>query len=337
MKKTYAFVVCCLLQVLLKAQPNPLYATLINKAELQAIERQYSFALNSFDSAFACEQNVFGRDYYNAMICACYCDNLAKAQTYAERLLEKGYPVDSIINNAYCKRLLTYKPFKNSIKKIQQSNGLFKNKPTSPLRLVMDTLLSDDQYFRIRNPVDYFEKEYGRIISQLDSINAHKLIAAIKQYGFPNEFNCGIEAWYSSNFYVVVLHQGFGSPSRKVDFSPYVLTALRNRQVPPNIGVGLYNRLAGGDKLFGTDCFFRVRQKNGNVRYAYYSSYTPELEAMYNQNRRAYGLEALSHYRKKVLYWLKNRDIVFDYRQGVQFTPIDATIAAHLNDLTYIE
>lgn len=318
-------------------QPNLIYAGHINQAELYCIAGQYQPALAHFDSAFACERLIFGKDLYNALLCASRTGNNAKAGNYFEQLLRKGYPADSIGLNKQFATFVQSKPYEKLLKRWRAGLLPADNTIITPLQLLMDTLHKDDQYFRSRNPSDYLNHEYGSIILQIDSINAYKLIAAIKQYGFPNEFNCGIGTWLNTFAYIVITHQGFGSPTRQVDFAPYLLTAIKNRQVLPNVGLGLYARVAGGDSFFGIDCFFRVKQKSGGYKYAYYPSYSQELETKFNKNRAAYGLEPLADYRKKILYWLKNKDFAFDFKEGIQTTTLNEEVVPYLKGLTYIE
>ena len=184
--------------------------------------------------------------------------------------------------------------------------------------------------------------EYSKIIKLIDSINAYKLIEFIKKNGYPSEFNCGIDSTQYLPFnnipsQILIMHQAFGGPTRVINFSPYLLDALKKEEVLPHIGLAEYTIANGRDLLFGKGCFFELEQENGEFKYAYYPKYLKGKEEEFNLNRQVYNLESLDDYRKKVIYWLKNKDLVFDFIMGEDVQKFPKAIAKFLKDVKYID
>lgn len=73
-----------------------IYHPIINEAELAIVDTNYYEALNFYKEAFANVKHPFAKDYYNAAICASMVGKLPLTFDYLEKIVEKGYPSDSL-------------------------------------------------------------------------------------------------------------------------------------------------------------------------------------------------------------------------------------------------
>jgi hypothetical protein len=319
------------------AQSN--YSININNAELDYIGGNYIKALEGYNNAFLTRSNIFGKDFYNAALTAERIKDYKQCATFFDSLCKKGFEIRTLDKKKFS-GFLSSKWYKTITVKYEDRSKL--NKTHKYNRDYFDKILEDDQYFRTRNPHNYMQYEYASIIKILDSIHANKLINFIQKYGFPSEFNCGIDSAQNFPFHnfptqILIMHQAFGGPTRVINFASSVLDALKKEEVLPHIGLTQYKIANGRDSLFGQGCFYNIEQEDGKYKIAYSPKYPNGLEEKYNENRKKYNLESLDSYRKKMLYWIKNKDLIFDFIMGEDVTTVPKSIAKYMNDIKYIE
>ena len=92
-----------------------IYHPIINEAELAIVDTNYYEALDSYKEAFANVKKPFAKDYYNAAICAAMIGKMPLVYDYLEKIVEKGYPSDSLRKDVFfhyvadtCKRWATF-------------------------------------------------------------------------------------------------------------------------------------------------------------------------------------------------------------------------------------
>lgn len=78
-----------------------IYHPIINEAELAIVDTNYFEALDSYKEAFANVKHPFAKDYYNAAICASMVGKLSLTFEYLEKIVEKGYPSDSLRKDVF--------------------------------------------------------------------------------------------------------------------------------------------------------------------------------------------------------------------------------------------
>ncbi len=78
-----------------------IYHPIINEAELAIVDTSYYEALDFYKAAFANVQKPFAKDYYNAAICAAMVGKLPLTFEYLEKIVEKGYPADSLRKDVF--------------------------------------------------------------------------------------------------------------------------------------------------------------------------------------------------------------------------------------------
>ncbi len=336
--KIITFLICYALS-LLSSKAQYSYSELINIAELNFIDRDYKSAFEKYKEAVKIGSNIFGKDLYNAALTAERLKDYKQCSVFLDSLCKKGFEIRTLEKKTFSGFLNT-KFYKNLVGKYIDRSSL--NLTQKQNRKLLNQILEDDQYFRLKNPRNYMQHEFASVIKILDSINAYKLVDFIKLNGFPSEFNCGIDSAQNAPFEnfptrVLIMHQVVGSQSRVINFAPYILEALKKTEVLPHIGVGLYRNANLSDSLFGIGSFFELEQVDGTVKYAYYPKFLNGKEEKYNSNRKIYNLEPLDDYRKKIIYWLKNKELIFDFIMGEDIERLDKSIAKYMKDVKYIE
>ena len=78
-----------------------IYHPIINEAELAIVDTNYYEALDFYKEAFANVKKPFAKDYYNAAICAAMSGKLSLTFDYLEKIVEKGYPADSLRKDVF--------------------------------------------------------------------------------------------------------------------------------------------------------------------------------------------------------------------------------------------
>ncbi len=308
------------------------YSSHINKAELNFIDKKYQEALVNFSLAFSSKSNVYGKDYYNAALCALRTKDFKKTFEYLDSLCSNGYPIKKISKNINFETFIKTIYYKQMVKK-KYRLSLFKKKNSQFLY----KLLSEDQRLRLKNPRNYMNTKDSGDIDKIDSINVKMLNEFIEKNGFPNEFNCGIDS-NNINFNpseIIIIHQQFGSSKRIYNYSEIVLNAIKEENILPHYGLNLHSTCAGGDSIFANDCFFSIEQPDGKYKNAYFSKINNEEKI--NLKRLSYNLEILDDYKKKMFYFLKYDDFIFDFSIGRNIQTISKSLAPYLKDLTYFE
>jgi hypothetical protein len=294
------------------------YADLINKAEISAIDGAYSHATDLYAAAFK-SHAPFGKDLYNAALCALRSGSRDKAKDYLVRLLEKG------LEPARLKQDTVF----NALWNDTDSSWMASVKPKKfniVQRKTLDSLFEADQYFRLKAPGNYQRSQWKDTIRSTDSINVLALRNIIAR-GFPSEFSAGLygeRATTDMLWYVLLMHQGRSTPNRFYDFSGAILEAMRSGQILAHRGAALYKLTNGADTLFGSGFIYKVTE--GKTAMFYYQSLSPEKEQAKDKSRRAYGLESLADYRKKVKYYLGHKDLKFDFKMGEDVETVEAEV-----------
>jgi hypothetical protein len=337
MKKLFLVLFLFPLSEYVNAQSD--YSKNINTAEIYFIDRMYETALESYKMAFSKRENIFGKDLYNAALTAERIKEYKQCSIFFDSLCSKGFEIRTL-DKIYFSGFLKSKWYKNITAKYIDRSKL--NKKHKINKDYFNRILEDDQYFRMRNPTNYMQYEFANIIRILDSINAYKLIGFIEENGFPSEFNCGIDSAQDFPFHnfptqILIMHQAFGGPTRVINFTPYTLDALKKEEVLPHIGIFQYATANGKDSLFGKDCFFNLEQEDGKYKYAYYPKFLDGKEEEFNKNRKAYNLESLDDYRKKIIYWLTHNDLKFDFIMGGDVQKLTKIFVPYLKGIKYIE
>ncbi|GGD75044.1 hypothetical protein GCM10011514_43830 [Emticicia aquatilis] len=100
-----------------------IYHPIINSAELAIVDTNYYEALDYYKAAFDNVKKPFAKDYYNAAICAAMVGKMSTVFDYLEKIVEKGYPSDSLRKDVFfhyvadtCK---TWSKFEGQMKQVK--------------------------------------------------------------------------------------------------------------------------------------------------------------------------------------------------------------------------
>lgn len=100
-----------------------IYHPIINSAELAIVDTNYYEALDYYKAAFDNVKKPFAKDYYNAAICAAMVGKMPTMFDYLEKIVEKGYPWDSLRKDVFfhyvadtCK---TWNKFESQMKQVK--------------------------------------------------------------------------------------------------------------------------------------------------------------------------------------------------------------------------
>lgn len=100
-----------------------IYHPIINSAELAIVDTNYYEALDYYKAAFDNVKKPFAKDYYNAAICAAMVGKMNTVFDYLEKIVEKGYPSDSLRKDAFFKYVAdtskVWKKFENQMRLVK--------------------------------------------------------------------------------------------------------------------------------------------------------------------------------------------------------------------------
>lgn len=137
-KKIFLVIALLLLIPKLIAQGNLKYNTLVNRAENSILEKDYSLALIEYNNLSSEFNNLYGKDIYNALICANKEKNWEQVFLWAKLFLSKGAEINFFNQKKFEELKKT-----NHWKKILKLN--IKNNINVKLKKKIDSLVNIDQ------------------------------------------------------------------------------------------------------------------------------------------------------------------------------------------------
>lgn len=139
-----------------------IYHPIINSAELAIVDTNYYEALDYYKAAFDNVKKPFAKDYYNAAICAAMVGKMPTMFDYLEKIVEKGYPSDSLRKDAFFKYVAdTCKVWK----KFESQMRLVKPNINHELRDSLNAyhaLITQEPYTPLTAELRTFYKEYTK-------------------------------------------------------------------------------------------------------------------------------------------------------------------------------
>lgn len=234
MKLSLLLIFCFFLtEIFAQTDYTRVYHPIINDAELAIVDDDHATALSLYKEAFNLVDKPFAKDYYNAAICAVYTNRLNLAFDYLERIVEKGYMVDSLRKDKFFKHLAdSCSLWKGFEKRMANQKSSINYVVRDSLKNMLETLLTDsyknavslkfdkekvvkvmfgDSILAVRQNVDFMNYEKAR--KEIDSLmsyfssrvkakpkfNIENLEKLIDTYGFPDENLAGLSD-YSLSF-----------------------------------------------------------------------------------------------------------------------------------------
>lgn len=171
------------------------YFELTNEAELLICQDQYAYALEHYDSAFKNHAEPFGKDIYNAWLCAFKMRDVGKFESYSAMLLKRGaFPNDTLTLHILNHTSADPEAVKLFYRNWTAYRSKYKNETDTVYRMQLLSFLERDQAVR-----DYFVRQCeggynicGRdSLNVFDSANMWELRKFIASHGFPTEKRVG--------------------------------------------------------------------------------------------------------------------------------------------------
>jgi hypothetical protein len=270
----------------------------VNKAENLVVKNDLKKAVLSYNEAFRYKKYAFLKDIYNQALCYAILNKKHKCRKNLKKLLNYGYPLDSLLLSEKFKKVT--------------ANYNFNEKLLIDIsyKKVMDSLLIRDQKFRKIDRLKYKDS-----IVKTDSTNVVRLLELIKEKGFPTERKTGVYGVFEyTPFSLMVVHNHITG----YDFSNIIKNTINSGELDSRIGADLLNlSLANGQDLYGS-------MSGGLIQFALCDGKNilkktpfgvvkmkPEVIEEKNKNRLLIGLDDIESNQMKLLYSEKNKWFLF--------------------------
>lgn len=139
-----------------------IYHPIINSAELAIVDTNYYEALDYYKAAFDNVKKPFAKDYYNAAICAAMVGKMNTVFDYLEKIVEKGYPSDSLRKDVFFKYVAdtckVWKKFESQMKLVKPSI----NRELRDSLKAYHALITQEPYTPLTSELRTFYKEYTK-------------------------------------------------------------------------------------------------------------------------------------------------------------------------------
>lgn len=249
------------------------YYQTINKAELAIVDRDYRSAQELYRNAFNYKYPN-GRDLYNAFVVAYGLKDSAEAKFYLEWLSYKYYHFRCDTSDAFNKYL------SQNIDSFQDAGRTEKMKIT--VNFYQDIFM-EDQRVRNEQPDDNLANH------KVDSLNTKKIIAHIREYGFPSFKNVGFYSSMGSPFnngmyWLEIWHQRPG----KTDLDSMAEAAVLQGDFSPVDWATILSMREGKDK----DPYHMLVSNDEKL--------TAQQIREIDKKRASIYLESLADYKKKL-------------------------------------
>jgi hypothetical protein len=291
------------------------YYELINQAELSIADSAIDNALLTYKNAFQILKKPKTKDLYNATLCASLTNNPI-AFDYLEKLILKGYTLDSLGKQKYISKLIGKPQWGKLNLRYPELHKQWLSKINIPLRDSLKALLVRDQSFRI---LKGSYKVYGDTIKKIDEENNAKLLKIIAQYGYPDDDLVGDnEITKAFGFDIVIWHQT--QLNFIYNYSTILKTAVKQGKLDPMRAANLLeNHL--GDNRYSSKIFFKCFCQNGCSKEiedrikgnVFYYELSENETNKTNKERAEIGLNTIDEYKKMILFDRRDRNFMLNY------------------------
>jgi hypothetical protein len=299
------------------------YYPFINKAELMVVDAKYKDALENYQKAFLAVPRGFMKDYFNAAVCATYLGDATNTYKYLLEVAGKGISLDFIKDETAFVGIQQDPNWRNFEKEYLSKKREFDLKINKILKDKLAKVVERDQWFRVRGA-----EAFADTIVKVDRQNASELDYIFDRYGFPGEdqIGCGDGGMpiIQYPFYTVIRRQ---SPENQtINFSNYLITAIRNGRVTPHSATHIMATINGNDVFFARHVFKILTDESLAMQGKPFSSKLNKWvfrqinatdEQRINEMRLQNGMETLAGYRKKIIFALNDNRFLFPYRSYV--------------------
>lgn len=295
------------------------YYKTTNKAENQILQENFDSASFFYKKAF--KQNYgFGKDYYNAAICAVKTNKQKLSKRYIFELANKG------LNINYLKQNIVLNSFfnddkENEVKYMKKYDNFYTRNKI--IRRKLDSLSEVDQLIRKRKNSYQNSDFYKKELRQVDSSNTKYLLQLIDELGhFPSEniIGLGDSISHSPSFDLLIWHQA-DRTKQSFNFANMLEKAVLNGNILPE-RASILMQLNDGSKNFQNDIVYKVifsndsllleNQKKNNQWL--YKEWILNKKGL-NEFRYSIGLCSIGEYLNKVKYQLSKKQLFIFFSQ----------------------
>lgn len=203
------------------------YYAYVDTAEIAIVDSMYSKALSFYEKAFRLVDHPFGKDYYNAALCADHLKKPKLAVLYMTKLAEKGLDIKYFEDNPYLSNVKQSRQWQQFVKKYPACREKYlKDTVAIALRKEFERMHERDQYYAMRK----YESGYEDSVFFVNYKHIQRLIEITNKYGFPGENITGIaELPYNNIYFLILLHfQQSKAYFNHPNFSARKETCLKN-------------------------------------------------------------------------------------------------------------
>ena len=316
------------------------YYSNINKAELLILDSNYVESCFFYKKAFKTVPVGFGKDYYNAAICAAYTNDEDLLLECFSQLALKGVSLN------YIKKHIAWKYIKNhTILSFFEINIFDKcrNKYLKEKNITLNKELS--QIFEIDQ--DIHLKKY-KDEAQRHTNNLFKLDSLINIYGFPSEELIGLgDTMEVVPLFLNVLYSRYAKEYKNNKFFNILKEATLNGKLPPALAAFYMSSLLPTFELETTVAYkvlmdsSQLKDLNltSKINKWVYPIYSENHLQKINKNRKEIGWEDFLSYQRKVIYNLKYHKFILSLIGGLSIYQCNSQYLAekYLNNIRIIE
>ena len=300
MKYIFLFLLSCISLQSFSQNYLPYYQ-IVSDAENEIVEGDFKQALSLYEQAFESVAKPFGKDYFNAALCAARIKNDQMALLCIEKLMEKGVKLKRIKRKSF--RYLYKTPGWKKLKKKECKLAF-----NEELLAELEALEKKDQAIR--------KAKYGYpasdTISYVDRQNMIRFKEILNTYGYPDEKLIGLNypQYYRPPHYILVRHHyqnQFG------DLSEILYQSVVEGKLSPRVFAEWEDKKSNWEEnrdTYGTVAIFVVEKKD------VVPEITPGEIDRLNKNRHRLGLENWSAYQKKIAFQEEQDEFFFGIYEG---------------------
>jgi hypothetical protein len=287
------------------------YYALVDTAEISIVDSTYQKALTFYKKAFELVDHPFGKDYYNAVLCANFLGNYKDGTFYMGKLLEKGLDFTYFSENPLFEDLRNSKEWKSFTASYKKYHEKHQKQVNLALRKEFESMLEKDQYYNNLR----MNKGYEDSIFFVSYRHVQRFIEIVNKYGFPDENRIGLPSIpYNYPYGWILIHflqekAYFNNPrfiERKkaclksginfnsIDIFPILKKAMQEGKYLPMAYANLSSAIARN--TFGRAILLQVDDTIAEVKYA------PDILIKIDSARREINLCSFDQHKKKALF-----------------------------------
>lgn len=177
------------------------YYALIDSAEISIVDSIYNSALNYYNKAFSIVDKPYGKDLYNASLCASNLEAFKTTTFLLNQLVDKGITRDYFENHKYFASYRNSDSWKEFLNSYEVHRDTLRKHINLDLRNKIIKMIDRDQYFTQKK----YDPGYGDSVFIVGYKNVKNILEIINYYGFPDSNMIGLEELSSECLFQIIL------------------------------------------------------------------------------------------------------------------------------------